>query len=96
LKEAAASAIYGVRAANGVILITTKKGQKGRAVVSYDGYVGWQSATRIPKFLDSYNYAVLMNEAYENDGLKAPYLPEALQKFKDGSDPDFYPNSDWL
>ena len=96
LKDAAASAIYGVRAANGVILITTKKGQKGRAIVSYDGYVGWQSATRIPKFLDSYNYAVLMNEAYENDGLQAPYSAEALQKFKDGSDPDYYPNSDWL
>lgn len=96
LKDAAASAIYGVRAANGVILITTKKGQQGRAIVSYDGYVGWQSATRIPKFLDSYNYAVLMNEAYQNDGLQAPYSEEALQKFKDGSDPDFYPNSDWL
>ena len=96
LKDAAASAIFGVRAANGVILITTKKGQKGRAIVSYDGYVGWQSATRIPKFLDSYNYAVLMNEAYENDGLQAPYSAEALQKFKDGSDPDYYPNSDWL
>ncbi|WP_308769979.1 SusC/RagA family TonB-linked outer membrane protein, partial [uncultured Bacteroides sp.] len=96
LKDAAASAIYGVRAANGVILITTKKGQQGRAIVSYDGYVGWQSATRMPKFLDSYNYAVLMNEAYQNDGLQPPYSEEALQKFKDGSDPDFYPNSDWL
>lgn len=96
LKDAAASAIYGVRAANGVILITTKKGSKGRAIVSYDGYVGWQSASRMPKYLDSYNYAVLMNEAYTNDGLKGPYDETALQKFKDGSDPDFYPNSDWL
>ena len=50
----------------------------------------------MPKFLDSYNYAVLMNEAYTNDGLKGPYDETALQKFKDGSDPDFYPNSDWL
>lgn len=96
LKDAAASAIYGVRAANGVILITTKKGTKGRAIVSYDGYAGWQSASRMPNFLDSYNYAVLMNEAYTNDGLKGPYDETALQKFKDGSDPDFYPNSDWL
>ena len=96
LKDAAASAIYGVRAANGVILITTKKGNKGRAIVSYDGYVGWQSASRMPKYLDSYNYAVLMNEAYTNDGLQAPYDDTALKKFKDGSDPDFYPNSDWL
>lgn len=96
LKDAAASAIYGVRAANGVILITTKKGSKGRTIVSYDGYVGWQSPSRMPKFLDSYNYAVLMNEAYTNDGQQAPYDNTALQKFKDGSDPDFYPNSDWL
>lgn len=50
----------------------------------------------MPNFLDSYNYAVLMNEAYTNDGLKGPYDETALQKFKDGSDPDFYPNSDWL
>lgn len=96
LKDAAASAIYGVRAANGVVLITTKKGAKGRAIVSYDGYVGWQSASRLPNFLDSYNYALLMNEAYMNDGLSAPYDNTALQKFKDGSDPDNYPNSDWL
>lgn len=51
LKDAAASAIYGVRAANGVILITTKKGTKGHAIVSYDGYAGWQSASRMPNFL---------------------------------------------
>ena len=96
LKDAAASAIYGVRAANGVILITTKKGAKGRAIVSYDGYVGWQSAARLPKYLDSYNYALLMNEAYKNDGLAAPYDDAALKKFQDGSDPDNYANSDWL
>jgi len=54
LKDAAASAIYGVRAANGVVLITTKRGSKGRTDVSYDGYVGWQQATRMPKYLDSY------------------------------------------
>ena len=96
LKDAAASAIYGVRAANGVILITTKKGSRGRAVVSYDGYVGWQSATRMPKFLDSYNYAMLMNEAYKNDNLEGPYGTDALTKFQNGSDPDNYANSDWL
>lgn len=96
LKDAAASAIYGVRAANGVVLITTKKGAKGRAEVSYDGYVGWQNATRLPKFLDSYNYALLMNEAYTNDGQTAPYSEADLAKFKNGTDPDYYPNSDWM
>ena len=50
----------------------------------------------MPKFLDSYDYATLMNEAYRNDGLNEPYSQEALKKFKDGSDPDHYANSDWL
>ncbi len=96
LKDAAASAIYGVRAANGVILITTKHGQKGRTTVSYDGYAGWQEATRMPKYVGSYDYARLMNRAYVNDGQNAPYSEADLQKFRDGSDPDRYPDSDWL
>lgn len=96
LKDASASAIYGVRAANGVILITTKKGAQGKAKVTYNGYVGFQEATRIVKFADSYNYAVLMNEAYKNDGAAMPYSDEELQKFKSGSDALNYPNSDWL
>ena len=96
LKDAAASSIYGVRAANGVILVTTKKGIVGKPVVSYNGYVGWQSPTRLPNYLDSYDYAVLYNEAYSNDGLPVPYTEDELQKFKDGSDPDHYANSDWL
>lgn len=99
LKDASASAIYGVRAANGVILITTKKGAQGKAKVTYNGYVGWQEATRIPKFANSYDYAVMMNEAYKNDGANEaslPYSADDLQKFKAGTDPLNYPNSDWL
>lgn len=96
LKDAAASAIYGVRAANGVILITTKRGAVGKPVVSYDGYVGWQSATRVPRYLDSYNYAVLKNESLTNDGSSPIFSDSDLQKFKDGSDRDHYPDSDWL
>lgn len=96
LKDASASAIYGARAANGVILITTKKGVQGKAKVTYNGYVGWQEATRIPKFANSYDYAVMMNEAYTNDGSAAPYSDSDLQKFKTGTDPISHPNSDWL
>ena len=70
-------------------------GVVGRPVISYNGYVGWQSPTQLPNYLDSYNYAVLQNEAYANDGLPVPYSETDLQKFKDGSDPDHYPNSDW-
>ncbi|MBO5250800.1 MAG: TonB-dependent receptor [Bacteroidaceae bacterium] len=96
LKDASASAIYGVRAANGVILITTKKGAQGKAKVTYNGYIGWQEATRLPKFANSYDYAVMMNEAYRNDGATVPYSDEDLQKFKSGTDLLNYPNSDWL
>ncbi len=95
LKDAAASSIYGVRAANGVILVTTKKGTIGKPVISYNGYTGWQSASRMPDFLNSADYATLLNEAYSNDGLPAPYTGDEIEKFRNGSDPDHYPNSDW-
>lgn len=95
LKDAAASAIYGVRAANGVILVTTKKGIVGKPVISYNGYAGWQQATRIPDFLGSADYATLLNEAYKNDGLPSRYTPDEIEEFRKGSDPDHYPNSDW-
>lgn len=96
LKDAAAASIYGVRAANGVILVTTKRGATGKPIISYDGYIGWQQASRLPKYLDSYNYGILINEAYMNDGLSPLYSEAELQKMKDGSDPDHYANSDWL
>lgn len=96
LKDAAASSIYGVRAANGVILVTTKRGVVGKPVIAYNGYVGWQQETRLPKYLDSYNFALLSNEAYKNDGLSALYSDTDLQKFKDGSDPDHFANSNQL
>ena len=96
LKDAAAASIYGVRAANGVILVTTKKGKTGKPVVSYNSYVGWQQKTRMPNYLDSYNYAVLLNEAYQNDNLKPLYSESELEKFKNHSDPDHYADSDWL
>ncbi len=96
LKDAAAASIYGVRAANGVILVTTKKGSQGKPTINYNGYFGWQQDLRLPKYLDSYNYALLLNEAYNNDGLNKPYSEEDLNKYKNGTDPDHYPSSDWL
>lgn len=96
LKDAAAVAPYGLAGANGVIVITTKRGQEGKFSFNYDGYYGWQRPTAIPDYLDAYGYASSLNKANENVGNQAPYTNEQLQKFKDGSDPDHYPNTNWI
>ena len=95
LKDAAAGSIYGMKAANGVILVTTKRGGSATPVLSYNSYYGVQENTRLPKFLDSYNYGVLLNEANTNDGTAPVYTDAELALFKNGSDPDRYPNTDW-
>lgn len=98
LKDAASSAIYGVQAANGVIVITTKKGKKGeRARVSYSGLVSWASPTAKLDFCDAAEYAELYNEATlnENPNAAVPYSDEDIQKFRDGSDPYGHPNTNW-
>lgn len=92
LKDAASAAIYGSRAANGVIIVETKMGQAGKMQVSYNSYTGWQSATKLPDFVDSAEYATLRNEANANMGQSAAYSAEDIQKFRDQSDPDNYPN----
>lgn len=71
LKDAASAAIYGSRAANGVILVTTKQGRKGKPQISYDGYFGWQNIYREPDLLNAQEYAAIMNEGRYNDGLPA-------------------------
>lgn len=96
LKDAAASSIYGTRAANGVILITTKRGVSGKPKVAYNAYLGWQSAIGKMKQLSSADYATLINEGRRNEGLPEVYTAEEIGKYRDGSDPDNYPNTDWL
>jgi TonB-linked SusC/RagA family outer membrane protein len=96
LKDAASAAIYGSRAANGVILITTKKGSKGHLQMHYNFYIGKQKPTALPDFLPSWQAATLYNNALQNEGKSARYTPAEIQKFKDGSDPYDYPNTDWL
>jgi len=91
LKDAAAVAPYGVAGANGVILVTTKQGQSGSPTITYNGYMGFQNPTTLPDFVNGYQYATLKNIAAENVGQPKPYSEEAVQKFKDGSDPDRYP-----
>ncbi|MBL7735822.1 MAG: TonB-dependent receptor [Chitinophagaceae bacterium] len=96
LKDAAAVAPYGLAGANGVILVVTKRGKEGKFSLNYDGFYGLQQPTRMPKFLDAYGYANLLSIANQNIGNPATYTPEELQKFKDGSDPDHFPNTDWV
>ena len=72
LKDAASAAIYGSQSANGVVLITTKSGKEGRAVVSFDGYVGWQNKPRSVKMLNAHEYMTILDEQAINSG-KQPY-----------------------
>ncbi len=95
LKDAASASIYGSRAANGVILITTKRGRKGGVVTHYNTDIGKQSMTATPDFIDSWQAATLYNEALVNEGKSPKYSEAEIQKFKDGSDPEHYPNTDW-
>ncbi|RDC61699.1 SusC/RagA family TonB-linked outer membrane protein [Adhaeribacter pallidiroseus] len=92
LKDASSAAIYGARAANGVILITTKTGKSEKTRVTYNGYVGFQKATAYPDLVNSWEYAQLFNEA---TGTTA-YSEADIQKFRDGSDPDNFPNTDFI
>ncbi len=96
LKDAASASIYGSRAANGVILIETKKGAEGRTSITYNNNFGWQRATELPEFLDSWEYAEYYNMAMRNMGNAESYTAEQIQKFRDGSDPDNYPNANHL
>lgn len=93
LKDASTAAIYGSRAANGVILITTKTGKSDQIQVSYNGYYGFQTSTGYPEYVDSWEYAALLNEANANDGLSPAYTQEEVELFRNGSNPDNYPNS---
>lgn len=96
LKDAASASIYGNRAANGVILIETKKGKKGKTSISYNAIFGWQTPTELPEFLDSWEYAEYYNMAMRNMGLVEAYSDEDIQKYRNGSDPDNYPNVNHL
>jgi TonB-linked SusC/RagA family outer membrane protein len=99
LKDASATALYGVKGANGVIIVKTRRGTEGKPRVNTSIQSSIQTPTRLPKYLDSYNFALLANEAYLNDnpnGTLMPYSTEALNAYETGSDPYKYPNVDWM
>jgi len=97
LKDAASCAMYGLRSANGLILINTKKGKEGRTVVSLNTETSFSQPTRLPKYLDAFNYATLYNEALLNDNPNAAprYDAAALEGYRTGRDPYKYPNVNW-
>ncbi len=95
LKDAASSSIYGSKAANGVILITTKRGESGKAKVTYQGLVGMTNTTNNPTFMSSAEIAEIWNQARQSVGLAPQYTDDEVRKFRDGSDPDNYANTDW-
>ena len=98
LKDAASCAIYGARAANGVILVTTKQGKSGKINVSYDGYYGWQNVYKLPRMLDAKQYMEVMNQVGYNQGNDVVY---DFSKFMPAARYEAYMNgtnkgTDWL
>ena len=99
LKDAASAAIYGSRAANGVILITTKSGKSGKIKVDYNGYVSFESIRKTLTPVSDYaRYMELINEGYANSGKKAPFSQKSIDAWRNdaGKNPLQYPNTDWV
>lgn len=95
LSDAVATALYGVQGANGVILLSTKRGEDSKLKIGVDYQVGINTQFRAPKFLDAYNYGAVLNRALTTDNLPAKYSVRELQAFKSGNHPYAYPNVDW-
>ena len=99
LKDASATAVFGVRGANGVIIVTTKRGKEGPARINFSTSVAVQQPTRMPKFANSYDYASQYNQAQLLDGVEPGSLAfsdEALEAFRTHSNPIAYPDMDWV
>lgn len=96
LKDASSTAVFGVRGANGVIIVTTKRGKEGKAKINASFSYGIQAPTRMPEFVNSYDYATFLNEAYTNDGKDPKFTPEAVEAFRTHSNPIIYPDTDWM
>ncbi|MEA4978943.1 MAG: TonB-dependent receptor [Petrimonas sp.] len=95
LKDASATAVYGVRGANGVVLITTKKGSAGKLSIKFKNYASLSHSPRKPEYLGAYDYAVLANEARAMRRQTPIYDDVELNIIRKGVDPDLYPNVDW-
>ena len=96
LKDAAATAVYGVRGANGVVLVTTKRGSKEKIQVTARATVKLSHLNKLPEYLSSYDYARLANEARAMSGEADIYTPIQLDIIKNNLDPELYPNVNWI
>ena len=96
LKDASATAVYGVRGANGVILIKTKPGKVGKPTVSADYYESFTRFTKMVDLADGITYMNAANEAMRNDGIATKYTEDQIRNTIAGKDPYLYPNVDWL
>ena len=96
LKDASATAIYGVRGANGAIVIKTKRGSVGKAKVNIKADYGVTTPLKIAEFVDGAKHMEVVNAAAELSGMSHPFSPLQIQNTRDGVDPDLYPSTDWL
>ena len=95
LKDASATAIYGAEGANGVILITTKRGKNEKARITFKTEHSFSTPTRLPEFVGSADYLQLFNEALSNDGELPMFTDEQIENYRIGADNDLYPNTNW-
>jgi len=95
LKDAAAASVYGARAGNGVVLVTTKRGLISAPKITYNSNFEWQYFLAVPDWVNSEERVRMENVYRYNEGLSPIWSEEQIQKFHDGSDPDRYPNTDW-
>ena len=97
LKDATATAVYGVRGANGVVLVTTRKGKSGKVLINAKAEMGMLAPTRMPKMADAKEFMDLYNDVYkEKNNGRLFYTDDVMQKYLNGTDPDLYPNVNWL
>lgn len=96
LKDAASLSLYGVRGANGVIYIKTKRGLNQAPVIDFSYEFNFATPKRLPDFVDGHTYAQALNEGFKNDGLTPRYNQQELDAFKNQTFPEFYPNVNWM
>ncbi|MDD6892513.1 MAG: TonB-dependent receptor [Bacteroidales bacterium] len=95
LKDASATAVYGSRATNGILQVVTKKGKEGKVNIEYDFNQSFSQPSIWDKKLDSWDRAYWSNVAFENDGKTLPFTDDAIKAMKDGSNPEFFNNTNW-